>query len=449
MADFDVGAFIATQRLGRVQIRVLLLCAMIMVADGYDVFVMGFVLPAVSHDFGVSPAQVAPVFIAQAVGLAFGNYVLSPIADWIGRRGMLLASAALFALITLATTQAGSVTELLGLRFLAGIFFASLVPNAITLTTEIAPHRLRATMVTWMFIGYTGGAAAGGAVAAFLVHTYGWQSAFWVGGLVPLAMLPVLAAFLPESLRFRVLRDPHDPRIAQQLRGMDPGLKLTGRERFVLDEPTSAGFPVAALFRDRRALSTAMLWLGYFTNLMVITIMGAFLPTFLRLFGGLSLERAAGLTSFYSISGIVMMLVYGRLLDRFGASRVLAWTYVAAFAAVAALGQIDLASSWIYPVVFCVGACVVGAQGGLNALGAILYPTRMRATGVGWAFGAGRIGSIVGPMVGGYILANHLGATTAFLIAAVPMLFAACGMFCIGLTLPMQSDEAPANVGAT
>jgi AAHS family 4-hydroxybenzoate transporter-like MFS transporter len=439
MSDFNVGDFIAAQRMGPVQIRVLLLCAMIMLADGYDVFVMGFVLPAVSHDFGVPPAQVAPVFVAQAVGLGLGNYVLSPIADWIGRRGMLLASAGLFGVITLATTQAGSVNEILGLRFLAGVFFASLVPNAITLTTEIAPHRLRATMVTWMFIGYTGGAAAGGAVAAFLVSRFGWQAAFWVGGLVPLAMLPILAAFLPESLRFRVLRDPRDPRIAAQLQRMDPALRLTGAERFVLDEPASVGFPVAALFRDGRALSTAMLWLGYFMNLMVITILGAFLPTFLRLFGGLSLQRAAGLTSFYSISGIIMMLVYGRLLDRFGASRVLAWTDVAAFASVTALGLIDLTTSWIYLAIFCVGASVVGAQGGLNALGSILYPTSMRATGVGWAFGAGRVGSMVGPMVGGAVLGSHFGAFPAFLAAAVPMLFAAFGMFCIGLTVPTRN----------
>ena len=440
--DFDVGAFLAGRRMGALQVRVLLLCAMIMLADGYDVFVMGFVLPAVSHDFGVPPAAIAPVFVMQAIGLGLGNYLLSPIADRIGRRSMLLASAALFGLITLVTTQASSVSELLWLRFAAGVFFASLVPNAITLTTEIAPHRLRATMVTWMFIGYTGGAAAGGGVAAFLVSRYGWQSAFWVGGLTPLLMVPVLAAFLPESLRFRVLRNPHDPRIAQTLRQIDPAVWLVGNERFVLNEERSTGLPVAALFRDGRALSTAMLWLGYFMNLMAITVLGAFLPTFLRLFGGLTLEKAAGVTSFYSISGIIMMLVYGRLLDRFGVSRVLAVTYVGAFAAVCSLGLIDLASGWLYVSIFCVGACVVGAQGGLNALGAILYPTRMRATGVGWAFGAGRVGSMVGPMVGGAVLSNHFTAFPAFLAAAVPMLAAAVGMACIGFNRTSDVETA-------
>jgi AAHS family 4-hydroxybenzoate transporter-like MFS transporter len=124
---------------------------------------------------------------------------------------------------------------------------------------------------------------------------------------------------------------------------------------------------------------------------------------------------------------------------------VLAWTYVGAFFSVAALGVIDLGSGWIYPVVFCVGACVVGAQGGLNALGAILYPTPMRATGVGWAFGAGRVGSMVGPLVGGYLLANHFTAVPSFFVAALPMVFAAAGMFCIGLTAPQPREEAPAE----
>jgi AAHS family 4-hydroxybenzoate transporter-like MFS transporter len=441
MPQFDVGRFIAGQRLGAFQIRVLLLCALIMVADGYDVFVMGFVLPAVSHDFGVSPAAIAPVFVAQAIGLAIGNYLISPIADRVGRRTMLLASAGLFGLITLATTQVTSVNELIGMRFLAGMFFASLVPNAIALTTEIAPHRLRATMVTWMFIGYTGGAAAGGGVAAFLVQSYGWQAAFWVGGLAPLLILPFLAWLLPESLRYCVQRNPADPRIPALLRRIDPALRLTGRERFTLNEPVSTGVPVVALFRDNRAAGTLLLWLGYFMNLMVITIMGAFLPTLLRTLGGLSLQSAAGITSFYSISGIIAMLVFGRLLDRYGTSRILMITYVLAAVALAVLGMIDMTSIWLYPVVFCVGACVIAAQGGLNALGAVLYPTRMRATGVGWAFGAGRMGSMVGPFVGGAMLAGHWPAVQAFGAIAVPMLIAAAGMFCIGFTAPPIEDE--------
>jgi AAHS family 4-hydroxybenzoate transporter-like MFS transporter len=432
---FDVGDFINHQRIGAVQLMVMVLCATIMLIDGYDVFVMGFVLQPVAQSFGVAPAAITPVFVVQSVAIALGSWIVSPLADRYGRRRLLLASAVLLGLLTLAATQARSVNELIAWRFAAGLFYGSLMPNAIAITIEYAPERLRATMVTWMFIGYTAGAAAGGAVAAFLVAAYGWQSAFWVGGLAALAFAAVLQFTLPESIRFCVLHDPGDPRIPDILRRMEPSLKLTGAERFLLDEPKAGGMPVVALFRDGRAAITALIWVAYFMNILVINLLGAFLPTFLRIFGGLSLEHAAGVTSYYSISGIVAMLVYGRLIDLFGAPRVITLTGIIAAAAVAALGAIDLQSPWIYVVTFFVGAGVIAGQGGLHALSSMIYPTRMRATGVGWALGAGRIGGTFGPLLAGMALSGHWAALPTSALAGAPMLVVGAATFLIGLVL--------------
>ncbi len=340
--DFDVGDFINQQRIGGVQILVMTLCAGIMMIDRYDVFVMGFVLAPVAQAFGVAPADITWVFVVQSAGLAIGTWIVSPLADRWGRRRLLIASAALIGLLTLATTLARSVNELIALRFLAGLFYGSLIPNAIAITVEYAPGRLRATMVNWMFIGYTAGAAMGGAVAAFLVKANGWQSAFQVGGIAALGFAAALQFALPESIRFMVLRDRSDPRIPDLLRRMDASLALVGGERFVLREPAAAGMPVTALFRNGRAAFTAMIWVAYFMNILVINLLGAFLPQFLRTFGALSMEHAAGITSFYSVSGIVAMLVYGRLIDLFGAQRVIPLTSIVAAAAVSALGMIDL-----------------------------------------------------------------------------------------------------------
>ena len=206
----------------------------------------------------------------------------------------------------------------------------------------------------------------------------------------------ILYFALPESIRFCVRKNERDPRIPDLLRRMNPALALSGGERFVLNEPPATGMPVAALFRDGRATVTALIWLAYFMNILVINVLGAFLPTFLRNFGGLSMEHAAGITSFYSISGIVAMLGYGRLIDLFGAPKVIALTGIVAAAAVAALGLIDLQSPWLYVVTFFVGAGVIAGQGGLHALCSMLYPTRVRATGIGWALGAGRFGGMLG-----------------------------------------------------
>jgi AAHS family 4-hydroxybenzoate transporter-like MFS transporter len=436
---FDVGAFIDNQRVSAVQLLVMLLCAAIMTVDGYDVFVMGFLLQPIAQSFGVPPAAITSVFVVQSVGLALGTWVVSPLADRYGRRRLLLASAVLFGAFTLATTQARTVNELVALRFAAGLFYGSLIPNAIAITVEYAPERLRATMVNWMFIGYTAGAASGGAVAAFLVGKYGWQSAFWVGGLTPLGFAVILYFALPESIRFCVLRNERDPRIPGLLRRIDPALALTGSERFVLDEPAANGTPVAALFRDGRAAITVLIWLAYFMNILVITVLGAFLPTFLRNFGALSLEHAAGITSFYSISGIAAMLIYGRLIDLYGAPRVITLTSIVAAAAVASLGLIDLQSPGLYVATFFVGTGVIAGQGGLHALSSMTYPTRMRATGVGWAVGAGRVGGMLGPLLGGAALAGRWEAFPTFLAAGLPMLLVAIATFLIGL-IPAPAD---------
>src|SRR5260221_2968040 len=156
-------------------------------------------------------------------------------------------------------------------------------------------------------------------------------------------------------------------------------------------------------------------------NILVITVLGAFLPNFLRNYGALSLEHAAGVTSFYSISGIAAMLVYGRLIDLYGASKVITLTSIVAAAAVASLGLIDLQSPWLYVATFFVGAGVIAGQGGLHALSSMTYPTRMRATGVGWAVGAGRVGGILGPLLAGAALAGHWKPLQPFISAGLPM----------------------------
>lgn len=430
---FNVSEFINRQRIGRMQIMVMLVCALIMAADGYDAFVVGFILRPLAQAFHVSPAAIIPVFALQSVGIAIGACVVGLLADRFGRRRLLLASAVCLGLLTLITTQASSVGEVIWLRFAAGLFFGAVLPSAVAITVEFAPERLRATMVNWMFIGYVAGVAAGGAVTAAFVTSYGWQAAFWVGGLTPLVLAVVLYLFLPESIRFCVLRDGHDPRIAGVLRRMAPGLALTGQERFVLDEANAHGLPLVALFREGRAPFTVALWVAYFMNLLVISLLGAFLPIFLHNFGGLSLERAAGITSFYSICGIVAMMVYGRLMDLFGGPLVVTITSVLACVAVAALGEIDLASGWIYVAMIFVGAGVVAAQAGLHAICSMTYPTRMRGTGLGWAIGLGRVGGMAGPLLGGLALAGHWTALPSFLTGALPMLVVGAATALIGL----------------
>ncbi len=448
-STFDVGEFINRRPVGGYQIVVMLLCAMIMFADGYDVLVMGFLVPTLAKAFRVAPAALTFVFLMQAVGLTLGTYIIGPVADRVGRRRVLIISAVLFGLTTLAAVLATSVFQLGMLRFVAGLFFSAAIPNAIALTSEFSPNRLRGTLINLMFVGYVAGAASGGAIATFLVRGYGWQSAFWVGGLVPIAMAGLLWALLPESIRYCVNRDGRDPRIPGLLCKIDKSLKLDGSERFVLGEPAATGVAVAALFRDGRAAHTLLLWLGYLANLLVISVMGSFFLTYIRNFSGMSLERAAGIASFYSIAGIVAMLFFGSFIDRFGAPRLLAVTYFGAAVALTSLGVMNLLSGWVYFAVFWVGVCVLGGQGGLHALSASLYPTKVRATGVAWAFGLGGVGRFVGPAIGGVVLHEHWSSLPAFVVPfAVPMLIASVAMLVMALLGIPKGDEKASAAGA-
>ena len=447
-ASFDVGAFLDRQRIGRTQILVLALCMLAMAIDGYDMFVVGFVLPAIAKDFTVSPAAVTPVLVVQQIGLAIGSLVVGPLADRFGRRTMLCASALAFGIFTLLATQAHSVTQLAVLRLLAGLFFSGVVPNAIALTTEIAPHRLRATLVTIMYCGFTGGSALGGILAAHLLGAIGWRGAFWGGGLLPILLVPLFRFALPESLRFRVERDAGDPRIPGMLRSLDPALRLGGSERFSLDEEKVRGMRVGALFRDGRAAPTLLLWFSFFMNLLAINLIAAWIPTFFRIFGHMSLERAVVVSTIAAWAGVAVMLFYGRVMDALGAARILTASYVLGAAGVALLGIVDWNSWFFYLAIVIEGAFIIGGQSGLNALSATLYPTGMRATGVGWAFAAGRIGSMAGPAVGGFMLASHWTRLPVFLTMALPVLLVAFGTLLVGFGAPEGGKTGAAAAGA-
>jgi AAHS family 4-hydroxybenzoate transporter-like MFS transporter len=450
--EFDVNAFLERQQIGRVQLTVLGICMLAMLVDGYDVYVMAFMLPAIAKDFGVSPGEMAPILFFQQIGLIAGSLLVSPLADRFGRKTILMVSAGCFGVFTLLCTGAHSVMSLAALRFLAGLFLSGVVPNTIALTSEVAPSRARATMVTIMFCGFTFGTACGGYLATLMLGPYGWQGAFWSGGLIPLAMLPLFWFVLPESLQFRVSRNDRDPRIALLLRRLDPALRLTGNPRFRLQEAHVSGAPVAALFRDGRAPTTLLLWFAFAMSLLAINLTAAWSPTFFTTYSTMSLQEAAAIGVVMAAAGIVAMLFYGAILDRYGRTRVLTLTYALGALAVGSIGFLQWFSWTFYLAVVVEGACVIGAQSGLNALSAVIYPTRMRATGVGWAFGAGRVGAILGPVIAHFVLAHHWAVSSVFLACAAPTLLVALGTFMVGFGSEGHGEpvsEAPAPDCAT
>jgi MFS transporter, AAHS family, 4-hydroxybenzoate transporter len=426
-ATIEVAEFIDAQPVGGFQIRLLATCAAVLFLDGFDTQAIGFVAPALAREWGVTKVALGPVFSAGLFGLMIGALLLGPLADRVGRKKIIIVSTVAFGLGALVTTLVQDVSSLIVIRFLTGLGLGGAMPNAIALTSEFNPRRRRATMVMIMFCGFSVGAALGGLLAAALIPQFGWRSVFVVGGVAPLLLAPILAVKLPESVRFLALTRGFDGRVAQLLLLVNPGAVFAPATRFVVDEPKLSGIPVKHLFTSGRTVPTLLLWVVFFMSLLDLYFLSNWLPTVLNDLGA-SLSQAAVIGSMLQIGGVVGTVALGSVIDRFS-FRALALVYFAAVFAVGAIGQLGHSAVFVTVAIFAAGFCIVGGQIAANALAAGYYPTSVRATGVGWALGIGRVGAIVGPLIGGALLDMKWSAGEVFLMAAAAALCAALAAF--------------------
>jgi len=419
----DLVDFIDRQPVGGFQIRLLLTCAGVLFLDGFDTQAIGYVAPALAKEWGLTKATLGPVFSAGLFGLMIGALVFGPLADRVGRKKIIIFSTAAFGLGALATALAQDVNTLLVIRFLTGLGLGGAMPNTIAMTSEYNPQRRRATMVMIMFCGFSIGAALGGFLAADLIPRYGWRSVFIVGGIAPLLMLPVLVWRLPESVRFLATAGHAPERVAELLKRISPHSAFAPDARFVVHEAHLAGIPVVHLFREGRTAATLLLWVVFFMSLLDIYFLANWLPTVLNDLGA-SVSEAVVIGSMLQVGGVVGTFALGSVIDRFS-FRALALVYFGAVFAVGAIGQLSHSAVLVSIAIFAAGFCVVGGQIAANALAAAFYPTSVRSTGVGWALGIGRIGSIIGPLVGGMLLAAKWSTPAVFMAAAAAALCSA------------------------
>ncbi|QOZ47415.1 MFS transporter [Bradyrhizobium sp. CCBAU 53340] len=419
----DVTKVIEEARFGRLQLLILVLCAWIALLDGFDTQAIAYVAPVIAEKWGIAMAGFGPIFGAGLGGLAVGAFVLSPAADRFGRKSVILLSVLLFGVFALVTARATTLNELLVYRFLTGLGLGGAMPNIVALTSEYAPKRMRALLIAIMFCGFPLGSTIGGLISAPLIAAFGWQAVFVVGGVLPLLTLIVLFAWLPESIRYLLTRDAADSRIATLLARLDPNISVTAASRYVVHGSQGSGFPVTKLLAEGRAAMTVLLWVAFFMNLLVMYFLVNWMPSLLKA-SGLPLNTAILSTAVLNAGGVVGAIALGRFVDRLDPYLVLGGAYLASalFIAGIAFGS---ANVWTLMIsTFLAGFGVVGAQIGMNALAAGLYPTEIRSTGVGWALGVGRIGSIIGPVAGGMLLGFGWDAHSVVLTAAVPAVLA-------------------------
>jgi AAHS family 4-hydroxybenzoate transporter-like MFS transporter len=423
----DTETILESQSFGPLQIRVAILCALAQAFDGYDITSIGMAAPALSHAWGVPAAAFANAFVMSSLGIMVGALASGPIGDRMGRKPVILHSLAFLCVFSLLSAVATSVGMLAVLRFMTGIGIGALMPSTVALAADYTPARLRTITIMWVFTGNTLGGFLGGQLVAQLLPHYGWQVVFLIGGVLPLALIPVLLLMLPESVRFLLTRERRSPRVMRiyAAMGVDPDYASV-RHVDVL-----RGNPVGALFADGYASRTVLLWIMFFANLMSMYMISYWLPSVLHL-SGLSPADAVFAASLMSAGAVLSILLLGPLSTSFGPERVLVVSYGGGVVVIAMLALLDMPYGLLLGAIFVMGACTIGSQLAANGLAAARYPARMRTTGVGWALGVGRLGGIAGPALGGALLAMGWPPRQIFLFACVTAAIAATSVALLG-----------------
>lgn len=411
--------------ISRLQLLVFAICFLMNALDGMDVLVISYAAPLLAQELGIAPAALGVVFSAGLVGMTCGAMFIAPYADHIGRRKIIQLSILLTGVGVFATGLASTIEVLALLRFVSGLGIGAMLASVATLAAEYAPNRSKNFILGCVLAGYPIGATLFGVMAAEVIPAFGWRSIFTVAGVATLMTLPLVSRYLPESLSILAIGRDDDALakvndVAQRM-GRAPLTQL----------PTSDGAQehggVRRLFEDGLARSTVGLWLSFFMTFVVLYFLTSWIPK-LASSAGLSLDLAIYAGAVFNLGAVLGIAISGLVSQRIGLRSTIALFLLLTAASMWIFGLAE-GNDWILPLFGLIGFFLQGGFVGLYAVGARLYSARVRSTGVGWAIGAGRTGAIVGPLVGGLLIALELSIATNFRwfsIAAV-----AAGLFAL------------------
>jgi len=443
---FDIEELMDGSRLSPLHWRVLILCALAAFLDGYDVAVMASATPSLAAAWHVNPGELRWVATAAVFGIALSALFVSPLGDYFGRRAVLLTSFAVVGVSTLLASTAGTQNELFAWRLLTGIGLGASLPNALAMGAEYAPPAKRTALVALLACGISLGSASSGLIAPPILALGGWRALFITGGCVALlAWVPLFA--MPESLRFLTARG-HDPeKIGHLLERLNPAHKYAPGNTYTLAEKATGKLSVGHLLTPRLAPATLLLWLVFFLNLGLLYLMSTWLSTLLNE-GGLPLPQALRIAAMFQIGGVAGGFVLAWLMQRWGPFLVLAVSYTLTAGALGILGTHVTHPALLVVLILITGNGINGGQVALNAVSATLYPTAVRATGVGWALGVGRFGAIVCPLAAGALMAAGIDVAHLFWLAIIPTVVCAVSVTLLRLAVNRSSSRPAQAVSA-
>jgi MFS transporter, AAHS family, 4-hydroxybenzoate transporter len=443
-SEINVTRLIDDGRLTPFQIGTIICCALVNLFDGIDTQSIGVAAPFIAEGLGFNVASFGPIFSAALLGATIGAASFGPLADRFGRKTLLIVATILIGVFTLLTATATSVPMLLVYRLLAGLGLGGATPCFIALTSEYAPARLRATIVTVMWSAFPFGGMVGGLLNSYLITQMGWRAIFYIGGAVPILIAIVLVLYLPESIKFLLTRR-NDSEAVRKIVARFRSVSVASDARFVIEEKSLAGASIRHLFSEGRMWGTLLLWVPFFMGFGVLTVVTLWTPALLRL-NGISAANTAFVIAFNGLGAFIGQSTAGRLMERFGILLVLFPAFLLGTAATVGLGygasSVALAATFIGLVGLFMGMGTAGAI----ALSALIYPTPIRSTGVGWGMAMGRFGQIVGPLIAGALLGAGWTADNIMIVIAGAGLIGAVFIVFFGTWFRHRRDDAKVTV---
>ncbi len=429
MADqsvVQVSRLLDERGLSSFQIKLLIWSLFLVLIDGYDIAAIAFAAPSLAKEWALKPGSLGPVFSASLIGILFGSGIFGWVGDRYGRKAALVWSNLVFGIFTLAAAYSTNLDQMFWLRLLAGLGIGGVIPNVVAINAESAPRKLRATLAIIAVGCVPIGGAIPGFVTAALVPQHGWQILFYIGGIAPIVIAIVAQIGMPELIKYMTLHESLRGKMAALIKAIRPDYVVPANAKFIIeDEKQYPGFNPAYLFRDGLALITPLLWLLFALNLMGYFYLLSWTPTLMTA-AKLPPTTVALAGASLQVGGTVGALMLCGWLQR---RRFLAISimFVLAVPVVGSIGFAGLTSKTaVLVATFFAGFLVLGIQSGINVVGAMIYPTSLRANGSGWELGIGRIGSIVGPLLGALLIGlpvQHL-----YMWSALP--FAAGAVIC-------------------
>jgi MFS transporter, AAHS family, 4-hydroxybenzoate transporter len=418
--SFSPKALIDNSPISGLQYATLFVCFVMNMLDGMDVLVMSYTAPAIAKAWSIGPEKLGVVFSSGLLGMTIGAILLAPMADKVGRKNLIIISAIIMGCCIYATSYAPNVTSLIFFRFISGLGIGSMLATTAALTAEYTPNQTKDFWVSFVISGYPIGAVISGLVAARVIPQNGWQYMFKLAGIASLVTLPLILFFLSESIEFYIKAQPNNA--LQKLNKILNKMGQSSINNLPNKEIKTTIIPVKNLLTSHYQRPTLQLWLGLFMAFAALYFMTSWIPK-LASIAGLSMKLSIYAGTVFNVGAFFGIITQGYFSSKFGLKKTIGIIFICTAILMFSF-FLFIGSDYMLLLLAFLGFGIQGGFVGLYAVAARMYPTEFRTTGVGYAMGAGRVGSIVGPLLGGVLIGAGLSVSANFMVFAIPALLA-------------------------